>query len=710
MKNNLVDELFNKSKTYRMGIFCTYSLNIEFLENYILNLNGVNNCSNLTIFTDRKIYNDMFNMYGGCKPRWINKRYLLTPIDTNGVFHPKLYLLASDKEIRFGIGSANLTREGLATNLEIVSVFEVSMKDRTYLSLLKECLEFIKNIAIHSKSPSAIQSVKEFIEYISDLLIGDSVKNINLFHNVEESICEQVENALDKKIVKTIMVISPFYDKELSIHKILKNKYPEADFYIYIQQGKSNFPINDYVKDETKLFVYKEQERYIHGKALLFETNDGWYMLTGSSNYTRSAMLSKNFEANVETSIWGSIDDETVKYILSPNGIKPVELKNYHSLTVIESEKEIIENNIIDDWLIEASIANSVIHFVLNESKVDVFAKYIVFNGKEEQSIAFQKDIYLDEINKSDIAFVQLEGINKDSEIVYSGKVWLIDLDVNRGNYGKKKLYITDPSQLPEIIQEYYKNGNEEELIEYLLSFNIPLDLVGINIKGRNFRAIESKGNVFGELFVPKARVFNNPKIIEAVRQFLINNYNKLCVHEDNIQLTKLDNFVLIFGTIFSMIDTFNTIVAAQYKKNPIGADDWSTIRTYYNTFLEFIESTLQLLWYNSEVYASFAEKVNREIRADKQKMLGSINSFQEYIIKQGYVFEIENCYTVSKRVIKRINLYLTKGKVLTKSGTLVSPQLAKNGIQDTYIIRLKEIYAYVLKLEEELRSYKDEF
>ena len=38
MDNNLVTQFFDKNKGFEMGIFCTYSLNLEFFENYILNL------------------------------------------------------------------------------------------------------------------------------------------------------------------------------------------------------------------------------------------------------------------------------------------------------------------------------------------------------------------------------------------------------------------------------------------------------------------------------------------------------------------------------------------------------------------------------------------------------------------------------------------------------------------------------------------------
>ena len=60
MKNNLIDALFNKGKTYTDGILCTFSLDIEILENYLLNLDGFTNCANLCVFTDRNVYEQLF--------------------------------------------------------------------------------------------------------------------------------------------------------------------------------------------------------------------------------------------------------------------------------------------------------------------------------------------------------------------------------------------------------------------------------------------------------------------------------------------------------------------------------------------------------------------------------------------------------------------------------------------------------------------------
>lgn len=712
MKNNLIEELFDKSKAYRMGIFCTYSLNIDFLENYLLKLDGVVNCTNLCLFTDRKIYNSFFDVNTISTPKWINKRYLLTPIDTNGVFHPKLYLLASDREVRIGIGSANMTREGLSSNMEIVSVFEINPTDKKYMGLLKECLRFIEELAVTSRSISAVECVREFIVYINDFLIGDEESNIHLLHNLGRSIIEQTTTMLRDCIIRSIKVISPFYDRGLAVHKFLKKIYPNADFSLYIQQGKSNFPIDKYTYDktDTKIYLYKDQDRYIHGKAVIFETNKGKYLLTGSANYTDSAMLSKKYSANVETTLLGLVSDEVLAELIKPDGVKIVLLKEISQLTVSPIIQDIGKNiGYIDDWLVEVCYRDNQFLITINE-KEELKPEYITFNDNMAYRYDYSNILFIKDINKSELNFAHIEGVNANGDKVYSSKVWIVDLDKGNQTYSKKRYYVSDPSQLTYILSEIIKNGTEEELVQYLLKFNIPLDLMQLNLRYGGLKAMESKGNVFGELMSQKNGMLKYSGMLEAVNHFLATSYNKMCAHCENVQLPKLGNFMLIFGTMFSMMEVINDYISASYRKNPIDADDWTIIREYYDVFLKYINDCIVLIWISDEEYYSFENVVDFAIEEDEQNLLGSISSFKEYIQKMGYDFQFLQSYQISKRIIKNVNIYLEKAKIKTTRGTIVMPPISQNGINDLNIIKRREILILInnfIKEMEELKAKK---
>lgn len=710
MKNNLIVELFDKSKTYRMGILCTYGMNIEFLENYLLNLDGLANCINLCIFTDRNVYNSQFETNSIFKSKWINKRYLLTPIDTNGVFHPKMYILASDKVIRIGIGSANLTREGLATNLEIASVFEINQKDKTYMGLLVECLRFLEKLAIDSKSTSALNSVKEFISYISNLLGEQTEENVHLLHNLEQSIGMQVIELLKERTVREIQVISPFYDKKLKVNKWLRDYFPDASVKIYMQQGKTNFPISEYMNlsQDTRLYVFKNQERYLHGKAIIFNTDTGYFMLSGSANFTDSALLSFNYGANVEISMWGNIDKEIVYNLLRPNGNKAIPLNKIKDLEIapIESNKPSTDSKIILDWLAEVSFSENEVEVILND-KEEYVPKNIFFNGKRDCIYPYAKQISFTGLNKSDIIFAQISGVDSAGMEVESGKMWIVNLDNDRESYSRKRYSVSEPSQLTEVLRDLIQNGTEKELIDYLLKFNIPLDLVGLNFRNSELRAMDSLGNVFGELMVQKPGMINHLGMYDAVKYFLATNYNKLCQHYDNIQLLKLNNFILIFSSVFSFMNTIHEQMVSTHKKMPIESEIWSEMRNYYDLFLNYSLDCLELLWLTDENHYSFEKLVNIQIENDSQKMLGDIKSFREFVFKMGYDYYLVDCYNTVKNICKWSNTYIKKGTVRTIKGTIVPMPISNNGMKDTYIIKRKKIYEYAIFLEKELSSRK---
>lgn len=707
MNNNLVDELFDKRKNFQIGIFCTYSLNFDFLENYLLNLNGVGNCSKLCVFTDRGIYNNNFNSTSSSKPKWINKRYLVIPVDTKGVFHPKLYLLASEKMVRIGIGSANLTREGIASNLEIVSIFEVSEKDKTYSGLLKECVTFLHELAIRSQSSSAIESITNFISLTSHLLHGIQ-KPIELVHNLEEPIMTQVIEKLKRLKVTSIKVISPFYDKNLKVHQFLQKIYPEIPFTIYIQQGKSNFPVDKYeqFKENTSLYVYREQDRYIHGKALIFETETGIYLLTGSINYTESALLTNNFIGNVETAIFGKIDRNTVNELCEPKGISIIPLTDIANLQVTNFEEHIhSEKGVISDWLIEVVYINKQLEITLNDSR-KLEPMYIILDDKENEKIEFNSKISIKDFTKSEIAYAQIEGFDNNKQTVRSGKVWIINHEKAVVHKGKKRLFINDSDQITEILLDLIKNGSEEELIEYLLRFDIPLDLVGFRDGVKIPEAMESKGNVFGQLIQQSNSSFITPGVFKAAQQFLSTNFNKLNRHYDEVQLNKLDNFMLIYGTIFNMMRVFNDYLVNIYKKNPIDASDWSMMRDYYDLMLEYIDKTLSLLWVSYD-NKSFEDKVNDAIKMDNQELLGNISSFKSFIIKREYCLQYKSSLINSRIILKKLNRYMEKGKIKTVFGTLVNAPVANNGIKDIYINKRKRILKLVNMLLNDFNKWE---
>ncbi|MDP2887576.1 MAG: phospholipase D-like domain-containing protein [Bacteroidota bacterium] len=62
------------------------------------------------------------------------------------VFHPKIYLFEDIKEYKLIIGSSNLTRGGLFTNVESSMLIEFDSNDKEGLAFLSELKKYYKSI------------------------------------------------------------------------------------------------------------------------------------------------------------------------------------------------------------------------------------------------------------------------------------------------------------------------------------------------------------------------------------------------------------------------------------------------------------------------------------------------------------------------------------------------------------------------------------
>ncbi|MGM7683198.1 hypothetical protein ACSVDA_13700 [Cytobacillus sp. Hm23] len=100
------------------------------------------------------------------------------------------------------------------------------------------------------------------------------------------------------------------------------------------------------------------------------------------------------------------------------------------------------------------------------------------------------------------------------------------------------------------------------------------MDLANFSVGGKIPGATENKGYVFGQLIQQSKSSFITPGVFKAAQQFLSTNFTKLNRHYDEIQLNKLDNFMLIYGTVFNMMRVFNDYIVSNYKRNPLDASD----------------------------------------------------------------------------------------------------------------------------------------
>ena len=77
---------------------------------------------------------------------YLGKRYIVTPVEMNSSFHPKVILLLGKDKARLIIGSNNLTTSGYYINNEVVNVFDFDENNIDNLKLIQETAMFFRLI------------------------------------------------------------------------------------------------------------------------------------------------------------------------------------------------------------------------------------------------------------------------------------------------------------------------------------------------------------------------------------------------------------------------------------------------------------------------------------------------------------------------------------------------------------------------------------
>lgn len=241
-------------------------------------------------------------------PKGAGRRYGLLPIGCKSSFHPKVALLVGPRGARVLVGSHNLTMSGFIQNREITNVIDVAgPKDREGAAAVVEVIEFCKAWA--RGLPAALQqALEDFGKGCSAYfgpLPGDQKVSVVGSRPDGPSLWQRVRGRLPKE-VKRVVVVGPFFDRELAfVRRLLEDLGPE-DFVVGIDPATVSFPGNTTklprgvrVVDAHGLNPGRKRS-YLHGKAILIEGRSGNVLISGSANPTAAAWLAQAGARNAE--------------------------------------------------------------------------------------------------------------------------------------------------------------------------------------------------------------------------------------------------------------------------------------------------------------------------------------------------------------------------------------------------------------------------
>lgn len=285
---DIIEEISNYK--YDLVILTTFEFSLPFFENHLIRRLP----KDTYLIIDASGYNKTLQKV---KPtsQYLNslknKRILVN--FQSGIFHSKILLFCGKERFLSYILSANLTTQGYTRNLELVSKFQQGGIAFEIILKLKEILKRC--------SGTASEELIRRLNSLERKKIDKSTSEIKIFTNEFEPIMNQFLSQVKKKKFKEIIVCSPYLDiNPLDTIKNLENIQVEKKSFILQKSNSFTYKTLEYYAKANYIFCLYKNIRTLHAKFIyLHDTNTG-YLLSGSANLTKEAMLKIYKNGNCE--------------------------------------------------------------------------------------------------------------------------------------------------------------------------------------------------------------------------------------------------------------------------------------------------------------------------------------------------------------------------------------------------------------------------
>ncbi len=401
-KENIWDLVSGRS--YHSCLITTYSFDFYYFEKSVMRILRSKGIGNISVFIDNNIFQGILGKIGSSNSRV----YSISPINSNGCFHPKVYMFFGEKQGLLIIGSGNLTSSGHGKNDEIWGAFHFDATDPDYTQLFANSWAFFDKISSNVKgfAKEKIRWVKEYTPWIESL----PSPNISTFENLDNSnqiaflsndtetnIFQQLYDFVPFDKIKELTIIAPYFDSKGKIIELFYNSCSNATINVLVDDkyGILPFGLNHNVSKDINFYHWKDcftnkaddkDFSRLHAKLFHFSLSDNsQFCLLGSANASVAALGTDNISAiNEEVSI---LLTSTNQDYLKDLGIK-INHKSRKALTSFEQgldENNVFENSIAFRYNIEAiDKEGSLLNVYLNE-KIELDSEIRIYNTWGEE-------------------------------------------------------------------------------------------------------------------------------------------------------------------------------------------------------------------------------------------------------------------------------------------------------------------------------------
>ena len=379
-------------------LMTSYSINLYYWEIQLLKALSNKGINYVSALVDADCLSEQLANFGrsfdGKKPF----DFSLHGYRSKGAFHPKIQFYAGREKILVLIGSGNITVSGHGKNMEVWSPIMIDSKESPAYPFVREVWNYLCSLYrdLGDEAYRIIGSIKDNCNLLIDEYETESEEHwinedysIRLFTNNNTTIFDQVRTWIGDDRIKSITVMSPFYDSKADFINSLNNVYSPNYINVISEDGFGSIPSINPLPGKLRIYKWSNvkpesasMQKYLHAKCLFYEGEKYNYLVCGSANasiaaFGKPGVRSVNHEASV------GYKSKTINYFKETGFL----LKDRTEFEDIKPGKKleggtIKANNLI--WIKEASyeIRNYSIAF---ESEIDSEVEVLIYSPSSQK-------------------------------------------------------------------------------------------------------------------------------------------------------------------------------------------------------------------------------------------------------------------------------------------------------------------------------------
>jgi hypothetical protein len=369
---NLLEEIEGEGWSIQQALLTTYPFDPQFFSGYVRPRLRKRNCDLPLVLMDATRYERNITS-GDWREAPIGTDYLLEPVYSEGVFHPKVNLYASERSVYFTVSSANIGLEEYCKAAQIGysdgfqrywltddehDVGETFSIARDIRDFFEELLE-VEGYMTGQDARDYVREASTTLEWLDDAEVprSDTERTIWFLSNLSGSILDQVVARVGDG--ESVQMYAPFYGSPNVLRQIAETL--DADRLEFVVESESTAMDVEGLADALdRDFTVREMEhssaRWVHAKYMTLEGDWGTACLYGSPNMTSTALLEPASRGNVEAGFLQVFPPEQARPLdgsLFHNASFPFELSapvvDLDSLSLRDQSYEGWEGKVSDD-------------------------------------------------------------------------------------------------------------------------------------------------------------------------------------------------------------------------------------------------------------------------------------------------------------------------------------------------------------------------